>query len=118
MSLSLSTRDFRSWVDKEAQDFVLKLTYKVWNGIITLTPVLTGQARASWNMSKEKPNYTTVDDGDNLPPPVAPKLEFKKGEYPLIFIANGKPYINLLEHGYSAKAPAGMVQVTLDSLNL
>lgn len=118
MSLSVSSREFSDWLDDEAHDFVLNLTYKVWDGIISLTPVDTGQARASWNMSKNVPNYSTIDEGDGLAAPSAPQISFTKGEYPLIFIANGKDYIQYLEEGWSSQAPYGMVQITLNNLSI
>jgi len=116
MSIVKSTDDVFDWVTTETQDFVRELSYKVFDGITMRTPVKFGQLRASWNMTKDAPDFSTVDVGIDLPPPVRPELIFEVGEYPLVFFANGKPYAELIENGYSKKAPQGMVQVTLDSL--
>lgn len=116
MSLDVSSKEFEYWVDSDSQKVILDLMYKIWDGIIMRTPVRTGQARASWNMSKGSPDFSTVDEGEGLAPPPKPSVSIKDGEYPEIFIANGKRYINYLEFGASTQAPAGMVQVTIDSL--
>jgi len=112
----MSDVDFEGMITKDLQTNVKSLATKVYNKIVARTPVDTGQARASWNMSKNNPDFSTVDTGRGLPAPEAPKITFAGGEYPLIHISNGKPYIWRLENGWSGQAPAGMVQVTLDEL--
>jgi hypothetical protein len=117
MSLSISSEDFATFVNEEFQLVMAATTAQLYTAIVSKTPVDTGQVRASWNLSKDSPNFTTVDEGTDLPPPQTPKLRLKKYEYPLVFISNGKPYVDLLESGSSRQAPAGMVAISMAEIS-
>lgn len=70
--------------------------------IIKATPVLTGRARANWNISDNQPNYATTESTEQQ------LVGYISGEND-IFIANGLPYINRLDSGYSSQAPNGII---------
>ncbi len=114
---------------------VKKLAVEAFSSITELTPVDTGRARASWAMSLNAPS-------DFLPPDLDPKQrsEWKKkkgtkepifataevdytvlarvdGKQPLYIVSN-LVYIEPLEEGHSAQAPAGMVRITLAALEI
>ena len=108
---------------KEAQ---IAVGQYVFERLIWRTPVLTGHARHNWRPSVN----TQVDEeqlgvyGGNLTND--PITSEERGRWndvkrevkaqPLgqtIWICNNVPYIQRLEHGYSMKAPNGMVSLDL-----
>lgn len=94
-----------------------RLTTRLVNGFIDLSPVASGSFRASWNVSEGVPIFKVVDGGNPdvpLPPPMF--LVKAKSHFPIFFITNGQPYGQRLEHGWSKKAPYGMVRVTIAGL--
>jgi len=114
--LVTTSDDLQEWLAREVQDNVVtKLMEYTYRQVVKLSPVDTGQFRASWNMTKNTPNFATISDGTGLPPPDLPKLTFSKGEYPVIFISNGKHYGPYLEDGWSKQAPNGMIKVAMAS---
>lgn len=110
--------DFHAWFMGETRRDAERLAAAIFDGVVRRTPVYTGSLRASWHMSTGKPVYMKVT-GDSprspLPPPSMPKLSIS-GKLEPIFITNGQPYAYLIENGHSTKAPAGMLQITLDEL--
>lgn len=89
--------------------------------IVTTTPVETGRAKGNWNVSVGTPDTSVRPD--NFDPDGQPTLRRHEGAIArwglgmsAIFLANGLPYILLLENGSSsAKAPNGMTQYGLDA---
>ena len=83
-------------------------------GVVLATPVDTGRARSNWIVSLGFPvvanNEPAGEDPTQqaLSQAAAVIRTFKPGLGP-IFIANGVPYIQELESGSSAQAPAGMI---------
>lgn len=81
--------------------------------VVRRTPIDTGKARASWNGSigaAESNNIdlkTSKDRNDYI----AVISQLKPGEK--YFLANGQPYIDRLEYGWSIQAPQGMVRITV-----
>jgi hypothetical protein len=97
----------------------LEVVKKVFEGVVTRTPVFTGAARASWRVSIGVPNPGRVTGGSQLAPLGRPA--FSLSDIPLyakVFISNTTPYIVPLEYGWSKQAPAGMVRITLASLKI
>lgn len=114
-------------------------------GLILRTPVMSGRARASWNLSTGKMNLTVPPPGQSHYDPITPENAVSAlkslGLYDVIWIASGLPYINVLEYGgypdpvkigtwnpklrqfeirsaggFSKQAAAGMLRVTLDEV--
>lgn len=110
---------------------VRKVAMAMDSTVIMATPVKTGRARANWI-----PSTGTPSDVILYPPPSAPAspgsaaqsaidagadtFRSYKGEGDIIYITNNLPYIERLNNGYSAQAPAGFVekavQAAIDSI--
>lgn len=89
---------------------VRKVGFDIWNDVTRLTPVDTGRARASWNISEEyadlskKPEGFTGSGGGK-----AGKISGEKD----VIISNNVEYIVFLEEGSSTQAPAGMTKLAV-----
>lgn len=103
------------------KDLLKRLVFEIQDRVIDRTPVDTGAARASWNLTVRTPDLTVKE---------APKKRGRKAaleaarslrkELPdfdpysdMIWLTNATPYILRLEHGSSKQAPVGMVAVTI-----
>lgn len=86
------------------------------------TPVDTGWASNSWIMSVDQPDTTNANPPKGafsfLPSfntGVVAVLQFDIKKNKSIFIQNNAPYINRLNHGWSAQSPSGFVDAAVDS---
>ena len=109
---------------------VRKIAMQILTGVVYRTPVDTGRARSNWNVSVEGPNVSVrlahapgeklgLDEQANAQATITANTATIEGApaFGVIFISNGLPYINRLEHGHSqAQAPQGMVRLTLDQV--
>lgn len=88
--------------------------------IIKKTPVDTSRARSNWSLSKDRPVFSrmiTADGGRFVRADAARTVQnIKLSEGDELWIANGVPYIERLEDGYSGQAPAGMVRVSVQEM--
>jgi len=82
--------------------------------VVFATPVRFGRARANWIVSLGSPSQAP---GNRAPGSNPAQVAISQGEQTIaqwepakgsIFISNGVPYIQELEHGSSAQAPNGM----------
>jgi hypothetical protein len=114
-------------------------------GVVLRTPVLSGRARASWNVSIGSMDLSIPEPGKgqygHLTPEKAVAALQDLGLYDVVWISSGLPYITVLEYGgypnppaigtwnpklkqfeirsaggFSKQAPAGMLRITLDEL--
>jgi hypothetical protein len=107
-----------------------KIGFDLFRRIVSRTPVDTGRARASWNISLDHPDRTVAPEmahpsmqtGDAPSPPAGAArageaggalASLKPGQFRPIWITNNLPYIERLEHGHSQQAPAGMVALSI-----
>lgn len=117
-------RALAKWVkDTEAQFQVIvrALAFEIHDRVIDRTPVDSGRARASWNISINTPVLTVAPE---------PKKKSKRSALETartvraalpafdafsdtVWLTNAVPYILRLEHGSSKQAPVGMVAVTI-----
>lgn len=107
---------------------VAKLTaFKAFESVVEKTPVDTGWARASWNITVNEidPSYPEKPaKGTRLPDPPAPPVSLGAGDdLPKFFITNNLPYIVYLEYpreGITFKQPdkGEMVQRTMNVIRL
>ena len=95
-----------------------KVGAQIAQGIILMTPVDTGHARANWQATFDQPANGEIAGNDPgggqtvaLTTAVAMSWDTAKGGS--LFLTNKLPYIERLEEGWSGQAPAGMVRVTL-----
>jgi hypothetical protein len=124
------------------ETFLKALTLKLFQAIVTDTPVDTGRARASWNVGIGEPDTTVPPDiseadkkdrahrRSNLEPlrahpQFAAAVESARVPANLseidgtkkIFITSNLVYIEALEHGHSQRqAPHGMVAVNVAAM--
>jgi len=91
------------------------------------TPIDTGRAIGSWNVSIGDINPRTLpEDFNRARDPGAALSAASRAQIDAVrtipgdpfFISNSVPYIRFLEAGSSRQAPAGMVQVALGQLRL
>lgn len=111
------------------------MAFVVHRDIVRATPIDTGRAKSSWNISPDQPDHTTTPLLADRVNPIGGAIIEKAapGASPLtpgqaesvalqqqahmpdrvrtIFISNALPYILNLENGSSRQAPAGMVFV-------
>lgn len=108
----MSAREFALQLDKEYAEtvgggltrFLQKITFELHEAIVMKTPVDTGAARASWNVSIGQPQYAIKGS-------VAAVIGLTKPDD--IYITNAMEYISALENGHSAQAPHGMVALSI-----
>lgn len=119
-----SVPDFGDFAD-EVEDFskkeIIETIYKLWDVVISISPVLRGHYRASWKISTGDLDDRFIRQGGTeespLPPPARPTVTLSD-DFPVVFISNAIPYAELIENGYSGKAPAGVLDVAIASLGL
>lgn len=107
------------------------VTKHIYEGILLKTPVLTGRARGNWFPSVGAPTeqvgerrFGGTQTGEpvtaaekSMVKTVTEKLEALPLGETTAYVTNNLDYITRLEQGYSkTKAPAGMVHITLMSL--
>lgn len=98
---------------------VIEIAQRALLGVVTKTPVDTGQAKSNWfvtigsvgfeiSTQIDRTGQVSISRGNEV---IATYLA--REDFPIISIHNSLPYINRLENGYSNQAPAGMVAVTI-----
>ena len=91
------------------------ITFQVFKGVVERTPVLTGWARANWQVTKGSPaTGTTPKPSENnvLSQPQLPGIP--AGGIPSYWVTNNVPYIVPLENGHSKQIGKGyMVRRTI-----
>lgn len=80
----------------------------LWNQLYVKTPVDTGAARSSWNISVNNPDYT-FNKSKKSNALVIP--EFKINE--TLIISSGCPYMSILNNGWSQQAPKNFIQISI-----
>lgn len=92
-----------------------RLIAEIYRGIVRLTPVDTGRARFGWYVTLDNPSEDVPPEGEYDEPSEVTRLNpletMELGQQ--VWLTNNVPYIEELERGSSANAPAGMVGVTL-----
>lgn len=112
-------------IDDEIIDEVIEaqqvLITKIWGRVMEYSPVLRGHFRASWRISKDAIDTSFTRSGGTeeapLPRPTKPRIKIDRS-LPIISVSNSIPYAEKIEDGYSDKAPAGVLALTLAELNL
>lgn len=98
-----------------------------WNMVTAKTPVRTGRARSSWNLTVDYVDDSTVTAvtpypkdkgtgrvyGDERPP----SIEFNIESNQKVFISNNVEYARYLEEGTDKMAPFSMVSSSIPAIN-
>lgn len=97
---------------------VKKLAIELFKLIVLKTPVDTGRARASWNISAGVIDTSVMPPGEYAKNEALAKAKESAlgGMARVIWITNSLPYILALEHGHSSQAPAGMVGLSVEEI--
>lgn len=109
---------FAKKVGLAAQTVQKRVAFDLFGRIIRKTPVDTGRARASWTISAGQPDRSVQPDGQQTYPAPQPvgALAVQPGQ--AIYITNNLPYVGELERGHSKQAPAGMVALSIEEVNV
>jgi hypothetical protein len=88
--------------------------------IVDRTPVLSGELRSAWNVGYGEPDYSFTEIPKSAKAKGVPALSkpsfaltYDREKAWKMYIANGTPYAARVEHGWSAKAPVGMVRISV-----
>lgn len=130
-SLDVFARRMRSLgqrVERNANEVKKRVALVVDRNLVLSTPVDTGRARSNWIVSLGGPAREEIeayvpgtDLGQGESGNARAAIDQGQGvimqavpEQP-IFISNNLPYIQRLNDGYSAQAPAGMIERAIQS---
>lgn len=121
MAFSDDLRAFAEKANRNISVVTRKVALDMGNSLVQMSPVDTGRFRSNWVASISRVDTTTTDSTDNgavgriemtLASPLGPNPN--RHDYAdVIYITNSLPYAQRLEYGWSKKAPAGMVRVTV-----
>jgi len=97
---------------------IIKLVALIHQTLVLATPVDTGRARANWQvgLGVEPADELASEDpgGQGTIAKAVSVLSTRKSEQ-TIHIANNVPYIQRLNEGWSAQAPAAFVEQAIDT---
>lgn len=107
---------FIPFLKRRVSRTALESATKIWEIAVDLTPVNSGELRASWNLSQGEPNYATVGSPESSkrsgPPmgkpgkPVLPMVDLNDSVF---YVTNGKRYAPYVEYGSPKNAPRLML---------
>lgn len=100
-------------VESNAERVVKTYCLAFHTAVVLATPVDTGRARANWQVALNQPATAVLDDTDRSGQATIAKGQqvvatYKDGAQ--LRITNNLPYIDRLNAGHSAQAPAGFFQ--------
>lgn len=111
------SRELQRFIDQDVRGRTLtlykKICFDLGRSVVMGTPVLTGQARGNWRFTLVK--ISVAYNKQNLDPTGGKALGRLAGAIEKLtlqkpfYLTNNVPYIEKLENGYSAQAPAGML---------
>lgn len=120
------TADISKFIKKakgQEEVVIRKIGLELFTKVVMKSPVDTGRFRGNWNLSINTVNDATSEIVDKLPYGSAPgatvygKAESNVNRWKLsdnsIYIANGLPYAERLEFGYSKQASGGMARLSV-----
>lgn len=102
--------EFAKLINVNLRTVVQRIALDAFTKITLRTPVDTGRARASWQLSVGAPGGGVPAPG-NYGPPGPPSVAGITGTEE-VWIASNLDYISALEDGHSGQAPSGMVMIT------
>ena len=119
------TQSFIPKIRSAASKRALDIAKAVWIGVVDRTPAMSGELRASWNLSAKRPNYTTVGPSDSasqlatpLPKPSLPNISPSILSNARYYVTNGKTYVKPVEYGSPTTVPALMLTRAVQSIEL
>lgn len=118
MSWTIKPSEFTEVVETDIAQLRTHVSLDLMRGIILKTPVDTGRARGSWNVTYSSPApLDSVRSAGEAISSNTQNIALKaQSPYEVVVISNSLPYIRKLENGSSKQAPAGMVSVSVESI--
>lgn len=117
MTWSIPPIDFTDVVEEDLAALRTKIVVYIHTGTVLRTPVDTGRARGSWNVSYRGAVFqdSPASAQSAISKGYRQILERAKSPYEVVTISSGLPYIGKLESGTGSKqAPAGMLRITVE----
>lgn len=123
--LATFNKQINRFLQESEIDFITfqkKVSFEIFAGVIKKTPVRTGWAQNSWNISVGSVDTSVPAEPEGNASPAAfgalAKMQgvrlSKVGQ--IVYISNNLSYILPLEEGSSDRAPNGMVKVTISEV--
>jgi len=111
-------------VRKAASQKALDMATAIWQGTVDRTPVGSGELRASWNLSRGRPDFSVVGEKDSSPgpglvavaKPTAPNLTAGVLSSARYYVANGKLYAKHVELGSASIRPHLMMTRAIQAI--
>lgn len=119
---SADLNKFSKMMDISVSKVRRKVSLDLLKAITNMTPVKTGRAALSWNLSEGSPNTVVAPPGGGggaAARAVAQQrgaLALTDNPFATSYIVNSLPYIMALEFGHSKQAPMGMVRISLANI--
>jgi hypothetical protein len=113
---ALDIRKFTEKLGDKRDMFTQKLLIDFGTRVIQRTPVKSGKARNSWNITIGSPSLDGGREANTAGAAALTQLNAvaaKARGGMTFYFTNNLPYIRRLENGWSKQAPAGMVGVTV-----
>jgi hypothetical protein len=109
-AFNLPLEKFAKALNLNLRTVVQRVALDAYTRITLRTPVDTGRARSSWQLSVKNPSGAVPPPG-TYAAPGPPDVSGITGEEE-VWIASNLDYILPLEQGHSGQAPSGMVMIT------
>lgn len=94
-----------------------RATQKIYDSVVKLSPVDTGNFVASWSVSEGSPVFVKREEGSRDAVLSATRVKVRAtSKFPVFYVTNGQPYGQRLEYGWSTQAPNGMIRITMSGL--
>ncbi len=103
--------DFGDFLDEFVLDDAKKTAVMIDSMLVSQTPVDTGAAKSSWNVSLVTADNSIVNHGSPAAAVNDAQAKINTAQkYKRILIQNMQPYIGRLNNGWSRQAPSGYVE--------
>lgn len=116
--LARRMREYGEQIEVNANETAIGTALAIDQALVLATPVDTGRARANWQASTSAPITQANDDTDKQGGATisrnAARIRQRLGGQD-IFITNNVPYIEQLNQGSSAQAPANFVEQAIQA---
>lgn len=96
---------------------VRRVTLELFVRVVNRSPVLSGRFRTNWNVSYGAPDVSFTESTMQSRADIETRKAMTLPVGGVTFLSNGLPYAYRLEHGWSKKAPHGMVRLAVAELD-
>lgn len=107
----LDVREFAKQTEINLETVIKRVSFDVYNKAKKNTPVDTGRARGSWNISEEYADLSSLPQGQ-YPSGTSNAVGNISGKEE-VHVSNNVEYIDVLDQGSSRQAPQGIVDITV-----